>query len=151
MREIWVQSLGWEDLLEKEMAPHSSILAWKILWTEEPGGLQFMRLQRVRHSWVTEHSRTAGITFWTSPSSLTVLTYLFHPHQSLQLKYNFESLSLQPRCSLQDYFIKVQMNPQEIYEVHCTNSQWLNAPRRRSLTLANHPFSKGSQLPSCKV
>ena len=45
MRETWVQSLGWEDLLEKEMAPHSSILAWRILWTEEPGGLQSMELQ----------------------------------------------------------------------------------------------------------
>ena len=38
MRETWVQSLGWEDLLEKEMAPHSSILAWKIPWTKEPAG-----------------------------------------------------------------------------------------------------------------
>jgi len=37
MQETWVQSLGWEDLLEKEMATHSSILAWKIPWTEEPG------------------------------------------------------------------------------------------------------------------
>ena len=49
MQETWVQSLGWEDLLEKEMAPHSSILAWKIPWTEEPGGLQSMKLQRVGH------------------------------------------------------------------------------------------------------
>ena len=39
MRETWVRSLGWEDPLEKEMATHSSILAWKIPWTEEPGGL----------------------------------------------------------------------------------------------------------------
>ena len=49
MLETWVRSLGWEDLLEKEMATHSSILAWKIPWTEEPGGLQSMRSQRVRH------------------------------------------------------------------------------------------------------
>ena len=42
-----VQSLGWEDPLEKEMATHSSIPAWKILWTEEPGGLQPMGSQRV--------------------------------------------------------------------------------------------------------
>ena len=41
--ETWVQSLGWEDPLEKEMATHSSILAWKIPWTEEPGRLQFIR------------------------------------------------------------------------------------------------------------
>ena len=47
MRETWVPSLGWEDPLEKEMAAHSSILARRIPWTEEPGGLQFMELQRV--------------------------------------------------------------------------------------------------------
>ena len=49
IRETWVQSLGWGDLLEKEMATHSSILAWKIPWTEEPGKLQSMGLQRVGH------------------------------------------------------------------------------------------------------
>ena len=49
MRETWVQSLGWEDLLEKEMATHSSILAWKIPWMEEPGRLQSMGSQRVAH------------------------------------------------------------------------------------------------------
>ena len=42
MQETWVQSLGWEDSLEKEMATDSSILAWRIPWTEEPGGLQSM-------------------------------------------------------------------------------------------------------------
>ena len=47
--ESWVQSLGWEDPLEKEKATHSSILAWKIPWTEEPGVLQSMGLQRLRH------------------------------------------------------------------------------------------------------
>ena len=49
MQEIRVQSLGWEDPLEKEMVTHSSILAWRIPWTEEPGGLQTMRSQRVGH------------------------------------------------------------------------------------------------------
>ena len=44
-----VQSLGWEDLLRKRMATHSSFLAWRILWTEEPGGLQSMGSQRVGH------------------------------------------------------------------------------------------------------
>ena len=46
MQEIWVQSLGLEDLLEKEMAPHSSTIAWKIPWKEEPGRLQSMGSQR---------------------------------------------------------------------------------------------------------
>ena len=51
-----VRSLGWEDPLEKEMATHSSILAWKIPWTEEPGRLQSIGLQRVEHDWATSLS-----------------------------------------------------------------------------------------------
>ena len=47
---MWVRSLDQEDPLEKEVATHSSILPWRILWTEEPGGLQSMGLQRVRHN-----------------------------------------------------------------------------------------------------
>ena len=53
MQETRVQPLGREDLLEKEIATHSSILAWKIPWTEEPGRLQSMGSQRVIHNWVT--------------------------------------------------------------------------------------------------
>ena len=52
---LWVQPLGWEDPLEKEMATHSSILAWRILWTEEPGGLQSMGSQRVGHDRARTH------------------------------------------------------------------------------------------------
>ena len=63
MQETWVQSLGWKDPLEKKMATHSSTLAWKIPWTEEPGRLQSMGSQRVRHDWVTSlsflHSTTS--------------------------------------------------------------------------------------------
>jgi len=50
MQETGVQSLGWEYPLEEEMATHSSPLAWRILWTEEPGGLQSMGSQRVGHN-----------------------------------------------------------------------------------------------------
>ena len=53
MWETWVPSLGQEDPLEKEMATHSSICAWRIPWTEEPGGPQSMGSQRVRYDWVT--------------------------------------------------------------------------------------------------
>ena len=53
MWEIWVQSLGWEDPLEKEMAIHSRTIAWKIPWREEPGRLQSMGSQRVGHNWAT--------------------------------------------------------------------------------------------------
>ena len=50
MQETWVRALGWEDPLEKEMAIHSSTIAWKIPWTEGPGRLQSMGSQRVRHN-----------------------------------------------------------------------------------------------------
>ena len=55
-QEMWVGFLGQEDLLKKEMATHSRILAWKIPWTEEPGRLQSTGSQRVGHNWVTEHA-----------------------------------------------------------------------------------------------
>ena len=53
MQETKVRSLGWEDALEKEMASHSSILPWRIPWTEEPDGLQFMGFQSVEHNGAT--------------------------------------------------------------------------------------------------
>ena len=56
IRETRVQSLGWDDLLEKEMATHFSVLAWKTPWTEEPGRLQSMGSQRVGHNWATSLS-----------------------------------------------------------------------------------------------
>ena len=54
MQETRVQSLGWEDPLEEEMATYSSILAWRIPWTEEPGRLQSIGLQRVEHNLATK-------------------------------------------------------------------------------------------------
>ena len=58
MQETCVQSLGWKNPLEEEIAIHSSILAWRILWTEEPGGLQSMGSQRVGHDLATKQLRT---------------------------------------------------------------------------------------------
>ena len=55
-QEVQVHFLSQEDPLEKEMATHSSILVWEIPWTEEPGGLQSMELQRVEHDLVIEHT-----------------------------------------------------------------------------------------------
>ena len=57
LQETWVQSLGQEDPLEKEMATRSCILVWEVLWTEEPVGLLSMGSQRVGHNWATEHTR----------------------------------------------------------------------------------------------
>ena len=69
MQETRVRSLGWEDPLEKGMATHSSLLAWRIPWTEEPGGLQSRGLQRVRHDRVTKPPPFTKIT--------SVLTFPF--------------------------------------------------------------------------
>ena len=56
MWETWIRSLGWEDPLKEVMATHSSILAWRIPWTEQPGRLQSMGSQRVKHNWATQHT-----------------------------------------------------------------------------------------------
>ena len=63
VQETWVWSLGQEDPLKEERAIHSSILAWRIPWTEEPGGLRFTGLQRVGHNWVTKPLSYEELTF----------------------------------------------------------------------------------------
>ena len=60
VKEAWVRSLGWKDPLEKGMTIHSSILAWRIPWTEEPGGPQSMWSQRVGHNWATDTATTSS-------------------------------------------------------------------------------------------
>ena len=81
MQETWVWSLSREDLLEKGMSIHSSIFAWRILWTEEPGGLLSLGLQRVGHDWATNTTlllsrvwffATLWITAHQAPLSFTV-------------------------------------------------------------------------------
>ena len=85
MQETRVWSLGWEDSLENEMATHSSILAWRISWMEEPGGLQSIGLQRVGHNWVTSLHFTSSwkiyLYFWDANilSSLLWNHHLYHP------------------------------------------------------------------------
>ena len=73
MRETWVWSLGREDPLEKEVAIHSSTLAWKIPWTEEPGRLQSMGSQRVRHDWVTSLSPSGQLSVSSAFSFLALM------------------------------------------------------------------------------
>ena len=85
MQEMWVSSLGQEDPLEKGVATHSRILAWKIPWTEEPGGLWSMRSQRVRHHWskwthhhITIHSLQAKPTGFFSPFPWGFVLWILH-------------------------------------------------------------------------
>ena len=63
MQKTWVRYLGWEDPLEKEMETHSRILAWRIPWTEEPGGLQSTGSQRIGHDWMTSLSLCSSYNF----------------------------------------------------------------------------------------
>ena len=77
-QEACVRSLSWEDPLEKEMSTHCSILAWKIPWTEEPGRLEFMGSQRIRHDWATEHICTIPKVFlnsWDKPYLVTIINF----------------------------------------------------------------------------
>ena len=73
MQETWFQPLGQKALLENGMETHSSILAWRIPWAEEPGGLQSMGLQRSRHSWVTKAFK--GQHFWKQANIKTSRLY----------------------------------------------------------------------------
>ena len=96
MQETWVRSLGWEDPLEEGTATHSSILAWKIPWTEEPCRLQSMGSQRVGHDWATKHS-TAQLaispTCWTSSIHFTGCQHSHGP-ENLHMKFRTKN-----RCS----------------------------------------------------
>ena len=97
MQETQVRSLGLEDPLEKGMAVHSSILAWRIPWTEEPGGLQSVGLQRIRHNWVTNTITTIPITFsspcWARAKSLWQVVFASNEtlNSSLMVQLIFDS------------------------------------------------------------
>ena len=79
MRETWVQSLGWEDPLEEGVATYSSILARRIPWTEETGGLQFMGSQRVGHNWVTNTFTVSQSLLRFMSNELMMLSNQSHP------------------------------------------------------------------------
>ena len=84
MQERWVGSLGQEDPLEEEMATHSGILAWRIPWTEKPGGLQSMESQRVRDDLATEHSCHDHLTQTDVRTPGPELPFMLYPgHPSL--------------------------------------------------------------------
>ena len=78
MQETWVQALGWEDPLEKEMTTHSSFLAWKIPWTEEPGGLQPTGSKRVGQDLATKQQQQSVLLIHVfSPCLVLLCVFLF--------------------------------------------------------------------------
>ena len=109
---IWetrVQSLGGKDPLEKGIATQFSILAWRIPWREEPGGLQFMGLQRVRHDWVTN-------------------TFIYHHQQSQSVLYKFTSdLEKCQNKHTQEYWPHINIGKNSIYLPNLLKSVSSNA------------------------
>ena len=99
MQETRVQSLGWKDLLAKEMATHSSILAWKMLWMEEPSTLQSTGSQRVGHNWTTSFWLfTFKTLIFSTPFHLGVwlLAWLLSPLLTFPFLYQVTSISSLP-------------------------------------------------------
>ena len=98
MQETQVQSLGQEDPLQKGMAIHSSILAWRILWIEDPGGPQSIGLQRVRHNWVTfiQVSNFSSYTFLAESEELlkSLLMKVKEESEKVGLKLNIQKTQI---------------------------------------------------------
>ena len=103
MQKTQVWSLDQEDNLENGMATHSSILAWRILWREEPGGLQSKGYQRVGHDWVTLHFHTLLYLKWIKPTRYycieqgTLLKFMWQPGWELKEEFGGECLHVSTR------------------------------------------------------
>ena len=136
MQETRVRSLGWEDALEEGMAIHSSILAWRIPWTEEPGTLQSMESQRVGHNWRngahTHRLFATWMAFWWNVCSnllsvhflITLWTWNSHPYFCLSSSPPMGAvLSLPfPHCNHR-FFLGIPPSAKwfgEFYSVVCT-------------------------------
>ena len=115
MWETWVLSPGQEDLLEKGMAMNSSILAWRIPWTKEPGGLQSMGLQRVRHDWVTNAiyvcKNTDTSQFFIRQLREFLLTMPCETLMKVNMKYPSKGLSVIPYN-----FINLNQSKDQIFQ-----------------------------------
>ena len=112
-QEMWVWSLDWEDPVEEEMATHSSIPNWRIPWTEEPGGQQPIRPQRVGHNWAIEHAYTRT---WEGPNLgrfKTLLTQFFYLWNEVKVAHLCPTL-----CDPMDYPVHGILD----YPIHSQNT-----------------------------
>ena len=128
VQETWVWSLGWQDPLEKGMATHSSILAWRIPWTEEPGKLQSVGSQRVRHDWVT-HTHTHTHTEWhvCERVSLIMIIIIFLVVEIKKIMYYLEPKYIEAEHSLWSTGFEIRQN-----WVHIQDPPLSIQPRLRS-------------------
>ena len=151
---MWVRSLGWEDSLEEEMATHSSILAWKIPWTEKPGELQSMGWQRNGHDWATQyktwHHKTPRKehrhnTLCINHSSI----FLDQSPKAKEIKIQFSSVS-QSCLTLRSQRLQHSRLPCPLPSPRvCSNSYQLSQWCHPGISFSDVPFS--SCLRSCPV
>ena len=110
MQETQVRSLGWEDYLEKGMATHSIILAWRIPWAEEPSGLQSMESQRVGHDWVRTHTSGPkwGLIHVRTPGPAKLLSWPAHPWVS-PLEFNQHENFPANKMTYEQYYMIINL------------------------------------------
>ena len=129
MQETQVQARGWADLLEKGMATHSSILAWEISWTEEPGGLQSMGLQRIGYNWVTNVTICQVLNIYNLMSSSQQSAKLFFSQFAGEtnrgserlkkwLRVTQQALRREQRFEARCFWFKTQPSQHQLY-LHC--------------------------------
>ena len=128
MQETRVQSLGQEDPLEKEMATHSSILAWRIPWTEEPGGLQSTGSQRVGHDWATSLSL---LLYLQSRNDFLLISP--HTHASQSFYIFFFPPACTPACLYSYVYSHIFIHMFPSVHTHCMTStelwrEWCSNP-----------------------
>ena len=123
MQETWVQPLGWEDPLENRMATHSSILAWRIPWTGEPGGLQSMGSQTAGHDWATKHPLTLVITTHSQLWSTH-----FHQHYRygavFLFVYKFSGSTACPLSKCFFFFFPTEEGRIRVWNIHLNYLWW---------------------------
>ena len=126
MWETWVWSLGWDNSLKKEMDTHSSILSWRILWTEESGGLESIRSQRVGHEWVTN---TFTWTFFRIGMKINILICWHIQYNSL-IASSFRIRNSSARIPSPPLALFIVMLP-KVHLTSCSRmsgSRWMTTP-----------------------
>ena len=147
MQKTWVRSLGWEDLLEKGMTTHSSILAWRIPWTEEPGGLQSIGSQRVRHDWTTNtftstYLLSHPVILWDLFMSLEIALGKAQVQFSLLPQFSSVAQSCLTLCNPMDWRVPGFPVFHQLLELVQTHVHWVGDPTISSSVI---PFSSWLQ------